>query len=281
MQEGVFEEMETLWPYGGFSVRAIERLLGEGRLTLTDQSFLFEAKTNEIIGFDLPALRLIRLKDVHTVEVVYSIQGELRNASFKVMCTFTDGEERDDLPNEEDAYRMSLLRALTGGVVARFLADHGNAKVEGLTKMTDEKFDARIKDLERNLTLFPDKKQYEQDIWWDDELKKRSAEASKSELEVWEDPYGDRLYTSGANPSATVENAVEKLDILQEDWVNGKLNPLQRARCVAMDYRMELKMSELGYTDDKGNSPESWKASAEKLVRYEKSRLGVDILGIT
>ena len=272
--------METLWPYSGFAVKAFERRSGEGKLTLTGQSFLFEAKTGEIIGFDLPGLRIVRLKDVHTVEVVYSVQGELRNASFRVVCTFPDGTERDELPSEEDSYRMSLLRAITGGVVVRFLVDHSNAKAEGLTKMADEKFDARIEDLERNLALFPDKKQYEEDLWWDDELKKRSAEASKSELQTWDDPYGDRLFTSGANPTATVENAVEKLDILQEDWVNGRLSPLQRAKCVAMDYRTELKMSEMGYRDDQGNSPESWRANAEKLARYEKSRLGVDILGV-
>jgi hypothetical protein len=278
MQEGAYEEMENLWPYSGFTVKAVERRLGEGKLTLTEQSFLFEAKTGEIVGFDLPGLRLIRLKDVHTVEVVYSIQGELRNASFRVVCRFPDGTERDELPSEEDSYRMSLFRAITGGVVARFLVDHSNAKAEGLTKMTDEKFDARIKDLERTLSLFPDKKQYEQDVWWDDELKKRSTEASESELQIWEDPYGDRLYTSGANPSATVENAFEKLDLLQEDWVNGRLSPLQRVKCVGMDYRTKTRMSDMGYTDDQGGSPESWKASAEKLARYEKTRLGVDIL---
>jgi hypothetical protein len=281
MQEGAFEEMETLWPYGGFTVKAIERRQGEGKLTLTEQSFLFEAKTGEIVGLDLPGLRLIRLKDVHTVEVVYSVQGELRNASFRVVCTFPDGTERDELPSEEDSYRMSLLRAITGGVVARFLVDHSTAKAEGLTEVTDEKFDTRIKDLERNLSLFPDKKQYEEDVWFDDELKKRSAEASKSELEIWDDPYGDRLYTSGANPSATVENAFEKLDILQEDWVNGRLSPLQRAKCVAMDYHTGLRMSQMGYTDDQGGSPESWKESAEKLLRFERTRFGVDILHVS
>jgi hypothetical protein len=278
MQEGAYEEMETLWPYGGFAVKAFERRSGEGKLTLTEQSFLFEAKTGEIIGFDLPGLRITRLKDVHTVEVVYSVQGELRNASFRVVCTFPDGTERDELPSEEDSYRMSLLRAITGGVVARFLVDHSNAKAEGLIKMADEKFDARIKDLEQNLALFPDKKQYEEDVWWDDQLKKRSVEASKSELETWEDPYGDRLYASGANPSATVENAFEKLDILQEDWANGRLSPLQRAKSVGMDYRIGLKMSEMGYADNQGGSPESWKASAEKLLRFERTHFGVDIL---
>ena len=119
----------------------------KGRLTLTEQSFLFEAKSAEMIGFDFPALRLIRLGDPNSVEVVYSIQGELRNASFRVKCTFPDGTERDDLPSKEDSYRTSLFRAITGGVVARFLSDHSNAKTEGLTKMSDEKFETRCKDL--------------------------------------------------------------------------------------------------------------------------------------
>ena len=129
------EKVGTLWPYGGFIVRAFERRLGEGKLTLTEQSLLFEAKTGETIGFDFPTLRLIRLTDVHTIEVAYSIQGELRNAFWRVVCTFLDGTERDELPSEEDPYRMSLLRAITGGVVARFLADHSNARLEGLTRM--------------------------------------------------------------------------------------------------------------------------------------------------
>ena len=69
----------------------------------------------------------------------------------------------------------------------------------------------------------------------------------------------------------------EKLDILQEDWVNGRISPLQRARCVAMDYATKMRMSEMGYADDEGSSPESWKASAAKLAQFEKIRLGVDV----
>jgi hypothetical protein len=48
---------------------------------------------------------------------------------------------------------MSLLRAITGGVVARFLANHSDARTEGVSKMADEKFEARIKDLRANRTL--------------------------------------------------------------------------------------------------------------------------------
>src|ERR1017187_263773 len=128
--QGAYEEMETLWPYGGFAVKAVERKLGEGKLTLTDQSLIFDPKAGEYLGFDFVSLRLIRFIDVHTVEVAYSVQGEVRNASFRVVCTFTDGTERDNLPPEDDPYRMSLFRAITGGVVVRFLADHASAREE-------------------------------------------------------------------------------------------------------------------------------------------------------
>ena len=188
MQEGALEEMETLWPYGGFTVRASERKLGEGRLTLTEQSFLFEAKSAEIIGFDFPALRLIRLGDPNSVEVVFSIQGELRSASFRVKCTFPDGTERDDLPSKEDSYRMSVFRAITGGVVARFLADHSSARAEGLTTMTDEKFEARYSDLQTNIELFPSKRELDGGVFLDESLKQRSLEEADREPSIWEDP---------------------------------------------------------------------------------------------
>ena len=280
MQEGAFEELDTLWPYGGFTVKATERKLGEGKLTLTGQSFLFEAKSGEIIGFDFPALRVIRMVDSSTVEDVYSIQAELRSASFKVVYTFSDGTERDELPSEEDPYRTSLFRVLSAGVVARLLADHSSARVEGLTRLSDEKFEARIKDLERNITLFPSKKEYEDDIWWDEELKKKSLEVSEDEPMIWDDPYRDKLYYTGTNPSMTVDNALQKIDILQEDWVSGKLSPPQRARCVAIDRMVDLKQYELGYLGSKDKSSDVWRDRANHLVQFENA-IGVDILKYT
>jgi len=280
MQEGALEEMETLWPYSGFAVRAFERKLGEGKLTLTGQSLLFETKDGSAVGFDFPNLRLIRLRDANMVDLAYSIQGELRSASFQVVCTFPDGAETEKIPSGEDPndpYRGSLFRAITGGIVARFLTDHARATSEGLAKMTDEKFDARMRDLETNLSLFPDKKQYEEDVWWDEALRKRSLELGESEPETWDDPYRDKLFYTGTNPSMTVDNAFEKLDILRDDWVNGRISPLQRARCVALEYRIDQRMSEIGYTDEQGGSPEDWKETSEKLVQFEK-RVGVDIL---
>src|SRR2546427_11167861 len=146
MQETTDETMKTLWPYNGFTVRAFEKRLGECRLTLTPQSLIFEAKNDSSIGFDLPGLRLIRLEDVHTVELAYSVHGEVRTLSLRVVYTFPNGSEREELPSRDDPKRMSLLRAITGGAVARFVADHTNARVEGLTRMTEGKFEARMED---------------------------------------------------------------------------------------------------------------------------------------
>jgi hypothetical protein len=278
MQEGALEEMETLWPYGGFTVRASERKLGEGRLTLTEQSFLFEAKSAEMIGFDFPALRLIRLRDPNSAEVVYSIQGELRNASFRVICTFPDGTERDELPSKEDSYRMSLFRAITGGVIARFLADHSSAKTEGLTKMTDEKFEARYKDLERNIQLFPSRSELDAGVFLDEGLRKQSLEVAEIEPSVWDDPERMKLFHTGTSPGMTLDNAFEKLDMLQEDWVNGRLSPIQRARVVGLDYLIGKRQYELGYSGVNGEPSQVWKDGADRLVNFE-SKLGVNVLG--
>jgi hypothetical protein len=277
MQEGALEEMETLWPYGGFTVRASERKLGEGRLTLTEQSFLFEAKSAEIIGFDFPALRLIRLRDPNSAEVVYSIQGELRNASFRVICTFPDGTERDELPSKEDSYRTSLFRAITGGVVARFVSDHSSAKIEGLTKMNDEKFEARCKDLHRNIQLFPSKQELDAGVFLDDALKKQSLEEAEMEPSIWEDPERTKLFFTGTSPGMTLDNALEKLDLFQEDWVSGRISPIQRAKVVALDYLVDSRQYDLGYTGVNGEPPQVWKDGAERLVKFER-QLGVDVL---
>ena len=271
------EKVETLWPYDGFSVKAFERKLGQGKLTLTGQSLIFEPKDGPSIGFDYPNLRLTRLPDVHTVELAYSIQGELKSTSLRVLCTFPDGTERDELPSRDEPYRMSLLRAITGGVVGRFLADHSDARTEGLSKMAQERFDARIKDIQANVALFPDKKQFEDNVWWDEDLRKRSLAAAESEPAIWDDPFRDRLFYTGTNPRMTVDNAFEKLDLLLDDWTNGRLNPLQRARVAACDYKIEMRQSEMGYTDSQGGTPEAWKASAERLLQFEK-RLGINLL---
>ena len=277
MQETTDGRVKTLWPYDGFTVRAIEKRLGEGRLTLTQQSLVFEAKNDSSIGFDLPGLRLIRLQDVHTVELAYSVQGEVRTLSLRVVCTFPNGSEREELPSRDDPKRMSLFRAITGGVVARFLADHTNARVEGLTRMTDEKFETRMKDLERNIKLFPDREQFEVDIWQDGDLRKRTLEAAKLEPQIWEDFRRERLPDMGATPSITVDNSFAKLDLLLEEWVNGRISPLQRAESVAMSYEVDMRMYEKDYPDGRGGSSETWKRTTEKLIQFEKV-LGVDIL---
>jgi hypothetical protein len=143
--------------------------------------------------------------------------------------------------------------------------------------MEDEKFEARIKDLQVNVALFPDKKQFEDNVWWDEDLRRLSLEAAESEPAIWDDPYRNRLFYTGTNPTMTVDNAFEKLDLLQEDWVNGRLNPRQRARSVAVGYLMERRQNELGYLGVSGEPTSVWNDAAERLVQNEK-RAGVDIL---
>jgi hypothetical protein len=276
LQERVYEKVETLWPYGGFTVRGVEKKLGEGRLTLTGKSLLFERNDGLAIGFGFPNLKLIRLKEVRTVELAYSLQGEQPALLFRIFCTFPDGIEREEIPTRDEPYRASLLRAITGGVVARFLADHSNATTEGLVEMADEKFEARIKDLRANVTLFPDKKQFEDNVWWDEDLRKRSLEAAESEPAIWDDPYRDRLFYTGTNPRMTVDNAFEKLDLLQEDWVNGRLDPRQRARAAAIVYLIEKRQNELGYQGFRGEPSSVWGDAANRLVQNER-RVGIDI----
>ena len=122
-----------------------------------------------------------------------------------------------------------------------------------------------------NVTLFPDKKQFEDNVWWDENLRKRSLEAAESEPAIWDDPYRDRLFYTGTNPRMTVDNAFEKLDLLQEDWVNGRLDPRQRARAVAIVYLID-KMSERArlLEDPAANHRASWNDAANRLVQYER-----------
>ena len=117
-------------------------------------------------------------------------------------------------------------------------------------------------------------------VFWDETLRKRSLEEAEVERHIWEDPERLRLFYTGTNPSMTVDNAIEKFELLQDDWINGRLSPDQRARAVACDYKIKLRHAEKGYTDSHDGTTEAWKASAERLLEFER-RLGVEILRYT
>jgi hypothetical protein len=142
--------------------------------------------------------------------------------------------------------------------------------------MSDEKFEARIKDLDRNIGLFPSKREIDDGVFWDEELRKQSLEEAELEVSVWEDPDRARLFYTGTNPRMNIDNALEKLDLLREDWINGRLSPLQRARAVARDYKIQIRHSEMGYVDSQGGNPEAWKASAERLLKFEQG-IGIEL----
>jgi hypothetical protein len=75
----------------------------------------------------------------------------------------------------------------------------------------------------------------------------------------------------------TVDVTFAKLDVLLEDWVNGRINPLQRSKTVAWQYKIDLRMYEEGYPDGLGGPPDNWKRTAEKLLQFERA-IGSDIL---
>ena len=84
--------------------------------------------------------------------------------------------------------------------MARFLADHSSARAEGLTKMTDEKFEARYSDLQTNIELFPSKRELDGGVFLDESLKQRSLEEADREPSIWEDPERMKLFYTGTNP---------------------------------------------------------------------------------
>jgi hypothetical protein len=143
--------------------------------------------------------------------------------------------------------------------------------------MTDEKFEARYKDLRTNIELFPSKRELDDGVFWDEDLKRKSLEEAEREPSIWEDPERMRLFYTGTNPSMTLDNAFEKLDMLQEDWVNGRISPVQRAKVVALDYLIDTRQFDLGYLGVDGETPQVWKDGAERLMKLE-NELGVNVL---
>jgi hypothetical protein len=143
--------------------------------------------------------------------------------------------------------------------------------------MNDEKFEARCKDLQRNIQLFPSKQELDAGVFLDDALKKQSLEEAEMEPSIWEDPERTKLFYTGTSPGMTLDNALEKLDLFQEDWVSGRISPIQRAKVVALDYLVDFRQYDLGYTGVNGEPPQVWKDGAERLVKFE-SQLGVDVL---
>jgi hypothetical protein len=279
------QNVEKLWPEPGFTVRAFERRLGEGTLTVTDQSLFFEAKGGDTLGFDLTNLRIVKLRDIHDFDVAYSISGELKSASLKVVMTsFPSGAEMESFPPWDDMSRKIperkiLFRMVTGGVAARFLADHSNARLEGLTRMSTDKFDARIEDMKRNLRWFPTKEDLDKDYWSDEQMKELDV-VDELQSEAWNDParvFSPHLPTLKGCPHGPTERFLDKLESFMEDWASGKLGPAQRAVADALLYIFYKIGSERAYLIDDNGSSDDWKKFAQELLTLERE-LGIDLV---
>ena len=250
MHEQWQKDKERLWPKAPLKPRTFEQKLGEGYLTVTDNSLIFENKQGETMGFDLPNLRLVRLLDRDDFEVLYSTQGEMKKASFRVVETSANSGR--ELTSEYQRGR-ALAIIVSGGVIARFLSDHSDAQTEGIRKWTDQEFDPKLRRIQELIDQFPSHKELMNEELADDSLTNFSV----------------RMMYHDASDELDSTALVE----LDQACVNGWLSPEQRLKAVAIDTKRWTRMYELGQVphidDDPTGSPEFYRRLAEDNIKAE------------
>jgi hypothetical protein len=70
------------FPGNTFKVTANEVTLGPGTLTILENSLLFEGKDRRYLGFDFNTVRLIRVRNINSFDIAYSLQGSVQKTSF-------------------------------------------------------------------------------------------------------------------------------------------------------------------------------------------------------
>ena len=248
---------ERLWPKAPLKPRTFEQKLGDGYLSVTDNGLIFENKQGETMGFDLPNLRLVRLLDRDDFEVLYSTQGEMKKASFKMVPTAvrTGAEVTPEWQNG-----ITQLRIITGAVVARFLSDRSLVQTEGIKRWTDQEVDVRLKQVLSLVDQFPSQQNL------DDEERAGNVE--------WE--YS--LHMKMTNAIGEIEDKL--LPELESACAQGSLSPEQRIRIVAMHAKMFQREYLLGHRPSAVNSPTGnpdwYKEEAEGWIKSELT-LGDDL----
>ena len=147
--------------------------------------------------------------------------------------------------------------------------------------MSDEKFEARYKDLQRNIELFPSKHELDAGVFLDEALRKRSLEEAEMEPSIWEDPERMRLFYTGTNPGMTVDNAFEKLDMLAGRLGEWKDQPSPASESGRIGLPSGLATIRIwAIRASMESSPQVWKDGAERLVKFE-SQLGRRLSSLT
>ncbi|HEV2226238.1 MAG TPA: hypothetical protein VGR56_05465 [Nitrososphaerales archaeon] len=210
-------------PFPGitFKVNANELTMGPGTITVLENSFLFEANNHKNFGFDFSALRLVRIMEMDSFDVAYSLQGSIQKASFVTTTKYfrrNEGIEKDVASNPlEWELAFWKLHTITGAVVARMLVDRGGSPTEGFAPMSDEEFEShfdRASDIIRNL---PSQKEIENGGVSGQELEELETRLTKSLLK------------------------------LTDAWLMGNLSQRQREMVAVLDYLDDLTRYEHGW----------------------------------
>ena len=247
------------FPGSTFKVTANETTLGPGRITVLENSFLFEADDHGRVGFDLNALRLVRTKDINGFDTLHSAQGAIHGASFVTVPRYirkNEGIDKDIATNPLD-WPLSFwkLHTITGAVVARCLTDRTGVQSECSFALSDEEFESELNRAAAIIAKLPSQRRIE------------NHDVTGQELDELERELAGGLLT------------------LTDGWLKGGLSLSQRERVGALDYLNDLKRYELGWYHSAPSerysemSNQDYKENADDWLS-EESKWGTDLLGI-
>lgn len=238
------------FPGSTFKVNANEFSLGPGIVTVLEGGFLFEAKDQRHIGFDFNLMRLVRVTDINSFDVAYSLQGSIQRATFVTTPRYVrknEGIEKDVTTNPLD-WTLSFwkLHTITGAVAARVLIDRAGAQSEGLSLLTDSEFELEFRRAYDDITKLP----------------------SMDEIET------GKITVQEVN---NLERQLSSIFLrLSDSWLLGKLSSIQRTRTAALHYLDYSKRYELGWYNavpsefSSEMSRQDYKENAENWLTEEK-----------
>ncbi|HEV2225559.1 MAG TPA: hypothetical protein VGR56_01995 [Nitrososphaerales archaeon] len=210
-------------PFPGitFKVNANELTMGPGTITVLENSFLFEVNDHKNFGFDFSALRLVRVIDMNSFDVAYSLQGSIQKASFSSNPRYIKKNEgiEKDVTTSPLEWTMAFwkLHTITGAVVARTLVDRGGSQSEGLAPIADVEFESLYSCMSDVIEKLPSQEEME------------TGKVDYKELDALE---------------RQLNNILLKLT---DAWLMGNLSRQQREKFAALNYLDHLRRFELGW----------------------------------
>jgi hypothetical protein len=209
------------FPGSTFKLTANEFTLGPGTITVLEDGFLFEAKNHGHVGFDFDNARLVRVANINSFDIAYSLQGSISKASFSTSPKYirkNEGIEKD-IATDPLHWAMAFwkLHTITGAIVARAVVDRSGSQSEGLSPITHAEFESEFRRISDIIRRLPSQKEIE------------NRKVADQELNGLERQLTDILLR------------------LTDGWLMGNLSQQQREKLAALNYLDHLKRYELGW----------------------------------